>query len=470
MDTIIEVHPSRRICKVDRRVIGINIDYLVDHDDNRVAGARPLTAALREMGVRSLRYPGGDKSDNYLWSVPPFDKPRPVPACGVHEGREKGRYVEGKGWLISLVDFDDFMRLCKQLKAEPTVVVCYDALFMEDSQVTKQQLLDTAVAWVKYANVTKGYGVKYWEIGNEAYIDKTVSLKDYARDVVLFSKAMKAVDPSIMIGANGPSATDGRGRHEGTAHISWWQEMFTVAVDHIDFIAVHAYSCWKWGSYGYYRDHSPGYPEADRDCRGVIEAAKRWGPPGLAERLRVAVTEWNAADWSQPGWPFENDLGHGLVVFDLLGTMLTNDTIDMSQLWNTRWTSHRPDRPSMWDAVDDYNNLQPTGRALAIWNKFLGEQMVAITEPKRMRTFASYTPKSSTLSVFLTNKDTQAQSITVKAGRAFAQATARRWVWQGKRPEDARPELVGPARVKVHGGAMSVSLPADSLTILEVKR
>jgi alpha-L-arabinofuranosidase len=26
-----------------------------------------------------------------------------------------------------------------------------------------------AAAWVQYANVTKGYGVKYWEIGNEVY-------------------------------------------------------------------------------------------------------------------------------------------------------------------------------------------------------------------------------------------------------------------------------------------------------------
>src|SRR5512140_3047770 len=98
MEVKIRVDPSQVICRAEPRVVGINLDYLVDHDENRVAGARPLAAALREMGVRSLRFPGGDKSDNHLWSVPPFDKPRPTPACGVNEGREKGRYVEGKGW------------------------------------------------------------------------------------------------------------------------------------------------------------------------------------------------------------------------------------------------------------------------------------------------------------------------------------------------------------------------------------
>jgi hypothetical protein len=27
--------------------------------------------------------------------------------------------------------------------------------------------METAVAWVRYSNKVKGYGVKYWEIGNE---------------------------------------------------------------------------------------------------------------------------------------------------------------------------------------------------------------------------------------------------------------------------------------------------------------
>jgi alpha-L-arabinofuranosidase len=34
----------------------------------------------------------------------------------------------------------------------------------------KAQLLEHAVEWVRYANVVKGYGVKYWELGNESYL------------------------------------------------------------------------------------------------------------------------------------------------------------------------------------------------------------------------------------------------------------------------------------------------------------
>ena len=67
-----------------------------------------------------------------------------------------------------------------------------------------------AADWVRYANKTQHYGVKYWEIGNENYgnghygsaweaddhTDKSPS--EYAANVIAYSRAMKAVDPDII--------------------------------------------------------------------------------------------------------------------------------------------------------------------------------------------------------------------------------------------------------------------------------
>jgi len=464
----IEVDVSRVIRRVDRRIIGINVDYLVDDDANRLSDARPLEAALREMGVRSLRFPGGDKSDNHLWSVPPFDRPRPTLACGPRKGRERPLQSPDGEWNVRLLDFDEFMGMCRRLEAEPTLVVCYDALHAPECAVTKQQLLDTAVGWVEYANVRKKYGVKYWEIGNEGYIDDAVDVHDYARDLVEFALAMKQVDPSIKIGANGPPRAEGGGRHGPTSDIPWWEVVFETAAEHIDVGVVHVYSCWKWGSYEAYRDHSPGYPEAHHDAVSVLEAAQRWGPPGFADRLRVTVTELNAADWSEDGWPKVNDLGHGLVAFDIFGTLLEIEQLDMAQLWNTRWVSHPADTPSLWDAVDDLNQLQPTGRALAIWSQFLRETMVAASEPKRMRTFASCSEDRKKLSVFLINKDDSQRDVTVAITGGPESGSARRWVWQGEGPGDFEPTWSGPKAAAVQDGAVKISLPSDSLTVLEV--
>ena len=53
----------------------------------------------------------------------------------------------------------------------PTIVVCYDSMY-KDAQPGgvapgRAELLETAREWVRYANVTRKYGIKYWEIGNE---------------------------------------------------------------------------------------------------------------------------------------------------------------------------------------------------------------------------------------------------------------------------------------------------------------
>jgi len=465
----VEVDVEAVVCPVEPRVIGINIDYLVDHDANR-PGVRPLVEALGEMGVRSLRFPGGDKSDNHLWSVPPFDRPNPALACGPREGREKALMTAEGGWKVRRMDFDEFMELCGKLGADPTVVICYDALFTPGCTVTKERLIETAAAWVEYSNIKRGYGVKYWEIGNEGYIDATVSPYEYARDLIEFATAMKRVDPTIWIGANGPPRRDGGGKHEATKDVPWWKVVFETAAEHIDFAPVHVYSCWEWKSYESYRDHSPGYPEARLDAMSPVEAARTYGPPGLAERLRLTVTETNAADWSKDGWPFVNDLGHALVVFDIFGTLLGLDKVDSAQLWNTRWVSHQPGVASLWDAVDDSNHLQPTGKALAIWSQFLGEQMVKVTEPRRMRTFASYAPGSRRLSVFLINKHTRARSATIGLRGYRTARSARRWLWFGEGPDDRQPMWAGPKRLAVVGNEMRVTLPPDSLTVIELRK
>ncbi len=62
---------------------------------------------------------------------------------------------------------------------------------------------EEAAAWVHYANIVKGYNIKYWEIGNE--MDGVwegggpVDAEFYAKRFIDFATAMKAEDPSIKI-------------------------------------------------------------------------------------------------------------------------------------------------------------------------------------------------------------------------------------------------------------------------------
>ncbi|MHC4788800.1 MAG: alpha-L-arabinofuranosidase, partial [Planctomycetota bacterium] len=328
----ISVKADKVVRPTERRVIGINIDYLMDGE--KLHAGPGLEAALREMGVKCLRYPGGDKSDSFLWSVTPYDEPKPQFAYFSRDRWPKGRFgmltEDGKTFKRPPLDFDQFMELCRALGAEPIICCCYDSIYWgtpeEGWAPTREQLLETAIEWVRYANVKKGYGVKYWEIGNESYLGGGggPTAEQYARDFVEFSRAMREVDPSILVGPNGPNGPDAVGatdREEGR-QVSWWKTLLEAGAEDVGFLAVHDYPCWMWHNYETYvrgrlsdeaargaarhRATSEG-AEATETVGGIrfgravdaaAETLRRFCSPEDAERIEIALTETNSADWS----------------------------------------------------------------------------------------------------------------------------------------------------------------------------
>jgi Cellulose binding domain/Fibronectin type III domain len=176
---------------------------------------------LKQAGVEMLRYPGGSYGDAYNW---------------------QNNTVQG-GYVAPGTDFDQFMGTVQAIGAQPILIANYGT-------GTPQE----AAAWVQYANITKGYGVKYWEIGNEQYGDgiygsdweannySDKSPAQYATELLQYASAMKAVDPSIKIGAvltlpgNWPDSVVASG-----ASGDWNQQVLSIAGSAIDFAIVHFY-------------------------------------------------------------------------------------------------------------------------------------------------------------------------------------------------------------------------------------
>ncbi|MBV9382659.1 MAG: cellulose binding domain-containing protein [Streptosporangiaceae bacterium] len=176
---------------------------------------------LRQAGVRMLRYPGGSYGDIYNWQ----DNTAPG------------------GYVAPGTDFDSFMGTVQKIGAQPMLIANYGT-------GTPQE----AAAWVRYANITKGYGAKYWEIGNETYGNgyygadweadnhASKSPATYAASVLQYAGAMKAVDPTIKIGAvltlpgNWPDSVVASGDSA-----DWNKTVLSVAGSAIDFVIVHWY-------------------------------------------------------------------------------------------------------------------------------------------------------------------------------------------------------------------------------------
>ncbi|MFG1945783.1 cellulose binding domain-containing protein [Nonomuraea sp. NPDC048826] len=260
-------------------------------------GTNATADLLKAAGVRLLRYPGGSYSDIYHWAD----------------------HTAPGGYVAPNTDFDTFMAGVRRTGARAMVTANYGTGTAEE-----------AAAWVRYANVTKGYGVKYWEIGNENYgnghygaaweaddhPDKSPA--EYARHVVAYADAMKAADPSIKIGAvlttpaNWPDAIVAEG-DEGS-----WNEVVLSAAGHkIDFVILH----WYPGAL----DRTGHVPDMVQLTREQI--ARHVGAG--SERIGIAMTEFNTGSSSngtntQPG---------ALAAADAYATLLANGVFSVDW-WN----------------------------------------------------------------------------------------------------------------------------------------
>ena len=180
---------------------------------------------LSQAGVTALRFPGGSTSDVYHWQT---------------------QSLTGGGYLVANDTFDNFMTVAHETGASPIITVNYGSNAAGNGGGDPNE----AAAWVDYANNTKKYGVKYWEVGNELYgngeygaaweedLHTDHSPSAYGSNVVAYSAAMKSKDPTIKVGAVLASPGDWP---DGQSP-DWNSGVLAACGTKIDFVIVHWYA------------------------------------------------------------------------------------------------------------------------------------------------------------------------------------------------------------------------------------
>jgi hypothetical protein len=196
--------------------------------DSRIA---PLLSAA---GITALRTPGGSYGDVYDWQ---------------NNAGIDGAYVVANDTFLNLMTTDVL-----PASANALVTVNYGS----NPANTAGGDTNLAAAWVTYANVTHGWGVKYWEIGNEVYgngyfpgqdweydlhfTNQTASARvgqaalsssAYGSNAVQFISAMKAQDPTIQCGIFFEGGTSDNN--------SWNTALFNALGTNADFVIIHWY-------------------------------------------------------------------------------------------------------------------------------------------------------------------------------------------------------------------------------------
>jgi hypothetical protein len=195
---------------------------------------------LSAAGTNLIRFPGGTSSDSYNWKT----------NTDVLSGQTQA------------VNFDQYATLLSRTGAQGMITVNYGT---GDTAGASQSPAETgaqfAADWVRYANVTKHYGIKYWEIGNEVYGNGTYGANwepdqhcasgsnpsncgpaVYAKNAAAYISAMKAVDPSIVVGVvltapgNWPDGVTSAGSPQ-----AWNQTVLSALGNQIGFADIHWY-------------------------------------------------------------------------------------------------------------------------------------------------------------------------------------------------------------------------------------
>jgi len=241
-----------------------------------------VIAALRELRVPVVRWPGGCFVSAYHWQD----------GIGSHR-----RPTYDKAWRVeepNSFGTDEFVEWCRAIGAEP--YICTNA-----GTGTPEEMSD----WVEYCNLpdqgwwakqrkangfADPHSVRFWSIGNENYGTWEIGAKtsaEWGRFVVESAKMMKRVDPSIQLLA------------AALPDLDWTLNLLRTAGEFLDMISIHGYYDGLWqtdepSSYVTCMLRSAQVEAAIRQTEQVIAVA------GYEGKIGIAFDEWNLRGWHHP--------------------------------------------------------------------------------------------------------------------------------------------------------------------------
>lgn len=263
--------------KINEGIFGINAALW---DGDMLDGK--TSKYVKAVNHKVLRYPGGLRADEDHW--------KEVLAKKDHH-----------------VDIDEFLEFCKETGTEPMITVNFGT-------GTPQEAAD----WVHHVNKVKKANVRLWEVGNELYGDwhaNHTTAEDYGKRTAEFIKAMKKVDPNILVTV------------VWVLEGEWNKVVFEHTKDLADGVIVHHYPQHS----GEENDQALlAAPQSlDEIIPGVKRQIKEFGKPG--RKYEIWLTEWNSVDF-KPG-PQTLSWINGLFVADYLG-MLARHNIEQADYWD----------------------------------------------------------------------------------------------------------------------------------------
>ena len=345
---------------------------------------------------------------------------------------------------------DQFVQLARDMNAEVSLNV---RLYSGSPE--------KAAGLVRYANIEKGYAIRYWGIGNEPTLYATSrSLPDYGVDQFnqewrAIAEAMRAVDPSILL--IGPELHQYGSNLQSTpkdpAGKDWMTEFLKANGDMVDIVSIHRYPFpqGRGGQAASIEELSTSSAEWDQ----IIPYLRSVILETTGRDLPIAVTEVNSHWSNAAGGPATPDSFYNAIWWaDVLGRMLRN-RVDMVNYFSLQ------SNPSIGGyGIFSRSAARPTYYVYEMYRKFGNHLVNAVSDDPRVGVYAALREDATLTILFVNLSDEFVQKPFVIQGQSQFQAD----VWRFD--EMTQAELIG---IESLISGEEISLPPQSLTLMVLK-
>jgi len=478
--------PDAVVGTVDRRLFGSFVEHLgrcvysgiyePSHPTADALGFRgDVLELVRELGVTTIRYPGGNFVSSYRWEdgVGPLED-RPVRLDLAWHSTETNEFGT-----------DEFMAWCAVAGVEPMMAVNIGTRGTAEAL----DLLEycnhpggTALSDARRANgAERPYDVRMWCLGNEMdgpWQVGQMTPEQYARAALDMARTMRKYDPTLELVACGSSGTSMPTFGE------WERAVLEHCFDEVDFISAHAYYD---PSDGDLRRFLRSSEDMDRFIDTVVSIADDAAAAHSSDkRIAISFDEWNVWRMAKPAnplpagddWPVAPHLledvytvADAVVVGSLLITLLRHadrvKAASLAQLVNVI-------APIM-TAPDGAAWRQTTFYPFSLTARLAGATVLTNARPHEAVDAVVTWDGAKAVTVFGVNLDADSpHTLTLDLGELGAVASAEVTLLTDPDPyavntADA-PDRVTPAsgQALVRDGAVTVELPAVSWAAIRV--
>lgn len=332
----ITIDPAFTVGPVRRRTFGAFVEHLgrcvytgifePDHPQADADGFRTDVLELtRELGVSTVRYPGGNFVSGYRWED----------GTGPSEERPARLDLAWHSTDPNLVGVDEFAKWSAKAGVEPMMAVNLGTRGTQEAvDLLEYCNIDAGTAFSdrRRANgAEQGYGIRMWCLGNEMDGPWQIGHKsalEYGRVAADAARAMRMVDPDLELVACGSSGP-------GMDTFGEWERVvLSETYELVDLVSAHQY----FEDFGDLQEHLSAGHRMDSFIRDIIshidhvKSVKK-----TAKQVNISFDEWNV--WhagrdeskvpSGKDWPVAPALledrysvADAVVVGDLLVTLL----------------------------------------------------------------------------------------------------------------------------------------------------